>query len=223
MEQKQFIADASHELKTPLTVISANAELLTYKEDVLGSTGSRWLINIMEEADSMKKLVHSLLTLAKRDMVEQSEYMMPTDMSELVQKCADSAQALYVCQNKYLITEIEQDVLVNCDPDSMKQLLQVLLENAEKYSGEQTQVYLSLTKEKKRECLLKVSNRGEEIPKEKREAIFRRFYRMDASREQTAGYGLGLSIAQSIVEAHHGKIWVESENGWNTFFVQLKL
>ena len=213
--QKQFVADASHELKTPIAVIMANAEALEKEPEE-----KKWLNNIKSEADRMNELVTSLLDLAKLE--EGKEVQQEENLSKIVEMSVLTFESLMYENKIELEYDIQKDINIKCNSSQIKQLVAILIDNAIKHSETNGKISIALKKQKN-DTVLTVSNRGKEIPKEIREKIFERFYREDESRNRdTNRYGLGLAIAKNIVENHNGKISVESEKGITTFKVVLK-
>lgn len=217
-QQRRFVADASHELKTPLTVIITSAELLQSP----GDTPSRQLAaNILTEARQMRGLVESLLELARVDSGAAGRDRLPLDLSRLVSDALLPFEALFFERGLSLAEEVEAGITVRGCAPQLRQVAEIFLDNAQKYSAPGGTVTLSLRRKGRARCLLSVSNPGEAIPKEELNNIFKRFYRLDRARSLNGSYGLGLSIARSIVAEHHGKIWAESAGGINTFYVEL--
>ena len=213
--QKQFVADASHELKTPIAVIMANAEALEKEPEE-----KKWLNNIKSEADRMNELVTRLLDLAKLE--EGKEVQQEENLSKIVEMSVLTFESLMYENKIELEYDIQKDINIKCNSSQIKQLVAILIDNAIKHSETNGKISIALKKQKN-DTVLTVSNRGKEIPKEIREKIFERFYRADESRNRdTNRYGLGLAIAKNIVENHNGKISVESEKGITTFKVVLK-
>lgn len=130
-------------------------------------------------------------------------------------------EALFFEKEQGFDCEIEADIKINGNPEQINQVVDILLDNANKYATEKSNIKLILKKHGRNQCIISVSNEGEEISEEELENIFKRFYRGDKIRQMNNSYGLGLSIAESIVKEHSGKIFAESKNGYNTFVVQL--
>ena len=216
-KQKQFIVDASHELKTPLSVIMASAEAL--EED---PKEKKWLNNIKTEAERMNKLVIDLLDLAKSENINDKQNYSINNLSKIIEKTSLTFESL-VYENKLeLETNIEDDIMYKCDSDKIKQLLGILLDNAIKHSNDNSKIFVNLCKNKNN-ITLEIKNKGKEIPKEEQEKIFDRFYRADESRNRNENrYGLGLAIAKNIVTNHNGKISVNCKDGYTTFKVIFK-
>ena len=212
-KQKQFVWDASHELKTPLAVISANVEALA------GETGgSKPLEYIQSEVKRTDGLIQNLLTLARMEKGTAQAAHQRFDLSRALLEVALPFESAMFETGKELTMDIPEGVTCVGDGEMIKQLAVILLSNAQKYSNDGGKIRLSLeTKGEKR--LLKVHNTGPAIPPEAQERIFDRFYRVDSSHNrEIEGNGLGLAIARSIVEAHKGKISVHSAEGEGTTF-----
>ncbi len=216
-KQKQFIVDASHELKTPLAIITASAESLEMEP-----TEKKWLDNIKSESERMNKLVTDLLDLAKSENMEIKEKYNINNLSKIIEKTSLTFESL-IYENKLEIEDnIDKDIMFSCNPDKIKQLLGILLDNAIKHSTKNSKITVNLYKDKNN-IILEVKNKGKEITKEDQEKIFDRFYRVDESRNRSDNrYGLGLSIAKNIVISHNGKISVNCKNGYTTFKVIFK-
>jgi len=213
-KQKQFISDAGHELKTPVSVVSANAELL---ERELGD--NQWLKNIQYENERMGILVGQLLDLARAENVKQQ--FEEINFSRLVAGEALPFESVAFEKGINLNTNITDDIKVMGNSIQLKQVVSVLLDNAIKHSVGNSDVTLNLIKENNY-VNLSVVNKGEEIPKEHREKLFERFYRVDDARNSESNhYGLGLAIAKAIVDSHKGKIEVLCYNGLVEFKVKI--
>lgn len=217
-QQRQFVADASHELKTPLAVIMANAELLQNAPDQ--ENNLKYSQNILATTYQMRTLVENMLEMARVDSGRQKITMSPVNLSEFVSDGALSFQLLYEEQGRELHCQAQEGISICGSEQHLYQVLDVLLDNALKYSCPHSRVTVNLTGSG-RHCVLSVASLGDPISKEDLQNIFKRFYRGDKARVRDGSYGLGLSIAKTIVEAHKGKIWAQSKEGVNTFFVQL--
>lgn len=221
--QRQFIANASHELKTPLTVILSNADMLR-TEEAAGDKNARRVEHIHAEAVRMRRLVEDMLMLAQADSKEKTEIHEIVDFSYLTKSAVLMYEPMIYDEGKRLTYEIEDGLSVRGDPAQLQQVLHILLDNARKYSPPGLPIRLRLSRAEHKSLLLAVSNAGDPIPKEERERIFLRFYRRDEARSEHGSFGLGLSIARSIVDAHHGRIWADSdEESGNRFSVSLPL
>lgn len=213
-KQKQFISDAGHELKTPVSVVSANAELLSRE---IGD--NQWLQNIQYENERMGMLVGQLLDLARTENVTpQMEHI---DFSRLVAGETLPFESVAFEKGLMLNSNITKGIHLEGNSTQLKQLVSILLDNAIRHSKEQGEVYLSLTKEHDF-AKLSVMNKGDEIPAEQRGQIFERFYRVDTARNgEDQHYGLGLAIAKAIVTSHKGRIEVQCYNGFVEFRVEI--
>ncbi len=218
--QKQFIADASHELKTPLTVILTNAELLQ-SEGYTPAERNNFSQSILLMGQQMKLLVEKMLELARSDAEQSAPAMQPVDLSKLVLDSAISFEGVFVDKGLLLESQIEPDITVQGNGQALQQLVDILLDNAQKYSAPSGVTTVQLSSCGQTKCRLQVSNPGAAIPPEDLKKIFQRFYRMDKARSRDGSFGLGLSVAESIVAQHKGKIWAESQNGMNTFIAEL--
>ena len=207
-QQRQFLSDASHELKTPLTVILSNAELL--EAAPLEERTARWADNIHSEAGRMKKLVEEMLTLARADNMVRTNVMTEVSLSDTVEDCVLAFEPVAFEAGKVLESHIAENVVVIGDQDKLRQVVSVLLDNAIKYGAEGGTITLTLQKTD-RQARLIVSNPGEPIPPEQLRRLFERFYRADASRGEQSGFGLGLSIASVIADEHKGTLKAESD------------
>lgn len=220
-QQRQFIADASHELKTPLTVITANAELLQ-SPDCGGDSRLIFSSNILTMSGQMRSLVEQLLELARADDVKSHTVFSSFDLSRLISGAILPFEPVFFEKGLTLHADIAEGILVKGSPDKLRQVLDILLDNAQKYSREKGSTWVTLQTRGRKHCLLTVADEGDAIPAENLNDLFKRFYRADAARTRTGSFGLGLSIAESIVSYHKGKIWAESKNGVNTFYVKLQ-
>ena len=220
-QQRQFVADASHELKTPLTVILANSGiLLSHREDTVGAQ-VKWIEYIQEEARRMKGLVEDMLFLAKSDAARLPATRLPVDMSELTEGCLLPFESVAFEAGVTLESDIRPGLYVNGDEGQLRRLVYILLDNACKYAGSGGAVAVVLSRTSDR-LKLTVRNTGPAIPPEHLEHLFERFYRSDSARTREAGgYGLGLAIAKAIVQSHRGQISVASSEAEGTVFTVL--
>ncbi len=215
-KQKQFISDAGHELKTPVSVISANAELL---EREIGSDNV-WLSNIVYENEKMSVLISQLLELSRTErVVQQFEQfnMSRTVMGEIL-----AFESIAYEKNLTLESDVEDNIMITGSSKGIAQLTGILLDNAVSHCTEGGNISLTL-KEKKKSVVLTVINDGNPIPPEHIDKIFDRFYRADPARGDDNHYGLGLSIAKAVVTSHKGKIDVRCFDGKVEFTVQMPL
>ncbi len=216
-QQKQFIADASHELKTPLAVIMASADALESNP-----TEKKWLENIKSESDRMNKLIADLLELAKSDFVNDKSQFLVGNLSKTVEKSILTFEGVMFENGVLLSDEIEENIELNMSEAKIQQLISILLDNAVKHSETGGTVEVKLKKDK--DIVLTVTNQGEGIPEGEEEKIFERFYRADESRNRNENrYGLGLAIAKNICKSHNAKISAKSGDGKTTFTVVFKL
>lgn len=221
-QQRQFVADASHELKTPLTVILSNAQMLSESGDD-PKLRAKLTDSILTVSSQMKDLVTKLLNSAQIDQGVGTMQFSDFDLSETVSSAMLPFDCIFYEREMELDSEIQEDIRLHGSRSHLTQVVDILLDNAQKYSIEHGHTRVSLRQQGTRHCLLTVANEGPPLSAKEQKSIFKRFYRADAARERTGSYGLGLSIAESIVKAHKGKIWIESKNGVNTFSVQLPL
>ena len=219
-QQRQFVADASHELKTPLTVITTNAELL---KDPLSDAADRGrcVDSILTMSSQMRGLVEGLLELARADNGSARMTFRKVDLSEVAEDAVMAFEPVFFEQGLTLESDVERGIHVQGSPQHLRQVADILLDNAQKYASPNALARLRLERGEKNRVLLTVENQGEPIPKENLEKLFQRFYRADTARSMNHSYGLGLSIARSIVGQHQGRIWAESSGGWNRFCVRL--
>ena len=218
-KQKQFISDASHELKTPITVILSNSELL---EDEIGD--NKQLSYIKNECDRMHKLVTSLLTLTRLEQTpykdaEKNDFCISDTVLERVLPMESVAFEKGVMMD---YDNVEPDLHIYGVKEQLGQVVAILIDNAITHTEKNGTITVSLWKTQ-HHINLSVANTGDEIPQEERERLFERFYRSDESRNRASGhFGLGLSIAKTIVTNHKGKISVDCANGTTTFYVKIK-
>ncbi|MBF0714711.1 sensor histidine kinase [Gemelliphila palaticanis] len=215
MKQKQFITDASHELKTPLTIISSNADVL---EMEIGN--SKWLSNIHSQIDRLTNLINSLVAFSRaeeKDSLDKSLF----SMSELFESRVEDFSELANFKNKKIISNIQKDIFYNGDSQTIMQVIDILLDNAIKYADENSVIEANLNKNKK-DVYLTVTNKSKDIVKGDLNVVFDRFYRLDESRNsKIKGYGIGLALAKLIVEKHKSSIKAFSpEDG--EFVIEIK-
>ena len=213
-EQRQFVSDASHELKTPLTVILTSAELMQTDPDPQHPR------SILAMSRRMRELVESLLELARVDNGAVRAAFGELDLSALVADELLPFEPLYFECGLTLESQLEEGLHISGSDRHLRQVLTILLDNALRYSPENAAVRVELTRQGS-SALLTVANPGE-LTREQCRSIFRRFYRADPART-AGGSGLGLAIAQGIVADHGGKIWADSREGTVTLNVSLPL
>ncbi|MGN0521012.1 MAG: sensor histidine kinase [Eubacterium sp.] len=214
-KQKQFISDAGHELKTPVSVISTNAELLSRE---IGE--NKWLSNIQFENNRMTLLIKQLMELTRMENVKPN--MQQIDLSRVVLGELLAFESVAFEKGIELYYDlVEENICVNGNSQQLGQVVSILLDNAIEHSVENSAVTVALSL-KHNKANLSVTNKGQEISKEQCDLIFERFYRTDFARTgEDNHYGLGLAIAKAIVTAHHGDISVSCNNGLITFSVSL--
>lgn len=217
-QQRQFVADASHELKTPLAVILANADIVTSHPTETVAAQSKWLGYIREEAQRMRSLVEDLLFLAKSDAQKLSISPRQVCLSELVTASLLSFEPVAFEAGVSLTEDIAPGITLKGDEGQLRRLTVILLDNAVKYAGQDGAVAVALS-EGQGKVQLTVHNTGPAIPAEHLPHLFERFYRSNAARDrESGGYGLGLAIAQSIAESHGGRITATSAPQSGTTF-----
>lgn len=207
-KQKRFITDASHELKTPLTIIDANTEVMEME-----SGESQWTKSTRKQIQRLSGLVQQLVTLSRLDEEKGLEEKCEFNLSEAVSECVQPYESLAQTREKNLTLNIEENLTYTGDERSIRQLAGILMDNAVKYSSENGNITLTL-KKKGKKIFLEVYNDADDLPQGKLDVLFERFYRLDSSRNSgTGGSGIGLSVAKAIVQAHKGKITAENKNG----------
>ena len=213
--QKQFITDASHELKTPLAIISANAEVLQYKGD-----GNEWTQNIIDQTKHMGKLINQLLVLAKLDEVQEKSEKQEADLKLLLEETIEPFEEVATQKKVTLKLHLEEGVTIRVNREQIAQLVSILTENAAKYVNDGGKIVWRLTKTQHGAVLVVKNTTEKELPDTKR--MFDRFYRSDSSRSsKTGGQGIGLSIAKKIVDSHKGSITAKAGDGMVTVRVSL--
>ena len=213
-KQKQFISDASHELKTPLAVIEANVEVL---ESNVGE--SKWMTYIKSEINSMDKLINNLLFLAKAENTNNDVKKEKFNLSEEINMVGAMFESMAYEKKVKIKSKVAENIEFIGNKEDIKHVVSVLIDNAIMHTKEDGEVILELEKEKGN-IVIQVKNQGDPIPEEEREKIFERFYRIDKSRNRKEKrYGLGLAIAKSIVNQYKGKIDVNCRDGYTTFKV----
>ena len=215
-EQQRFLSDASHELKTPLTVILSSADLLAESAPAEEQT---YVENIRAESRRMKKLVEEMLTLFRAESVRRETAFSEVDLSDVVTDAALRFEPVVFESGRRLLYTIDEGLQVSGDRDALERLTGILLDHAVKYAPQGTDIRLTLTHQDRTACLT-VENGGDPIPPEVAAHLFDRFYRADSSRTGT-GFGLGLAIARAIAQNHKGNITCRSQEGVNRFSVTL--
>jgi signal transduction histidine kinase len=219
-KQKQFVADASHELKTPLAIIGANADALLANAEETVKSQRKWVDYIHAEAVRMGRLVNDMLYLTKVE--DAGEDRVPLDLSATVLNVIASMEAVMFERGIHLTQSIEPGVIVQGDGERIERAVLALLDNAAKYTGDHGSVDVTLRR-LRNQAVFSIRNSGEGIPPEKLPKVFDRFYRGDPSRShKTRGYGLGLSIAKAIIERAGGSIYAQSAEESTTFTFTLR-
>ncbi len=220
--QKQFIADASHELKTPLTVINTNIDVLLSKTN---KQNEKWLQYIQSEVIRMNKLTHDLLYLANVSEMEEHEIVKSDlNISSSLESILLGIEALAYEKQITIDYNLEEEVHVLFNKEQFHQVLMIVLDNAIKYANQAGKIDVNLAS-KNNYAVITVTNTGDGIPEEELDHLFDRFYKVDKSREHKSNsFGLGLSIAKSIIDNNHGKITIESiVNESTTVTIRLKI
>ena len=177
--------------------------------------------SILTMSRQMRDLVEQMLVLARADMVQSDAAFSAVDFSCLVSDAILPFEPVFFEKGLILQTELAEKILISGNPAELRQVLDILLDNAQKYSCESGATWVTLKNHGKERCLLSVANEGAPIASDDLNNLFKRFYRADPARSRTGSFGLGLSIAETIVKRHKGRIWAESAHGVNTFFVEL--
>ena len=207
-KQKQFITDAGHELKTPITIIRADADVI--EEDL---ADNEWVADIRTQTDRLSTLTNDLIYLSRMEEEGAKPKMTDFPLSEIVQDGAQPFQSIAHTRNKTFTVDVQPLVALHGDEKSIRKLVSILLDNAMKYSPDGGTIELSLKKSGK-QIRLSVQNSAQNVEKGSADRLFDRFYRADASRNsETGGFGLGLAIAKAVTEAHKGKIHAFSTDG----------
>lgn len=220
-KQRRFIADASHELKTPISVVNTNIDvLLTDKESTIGEQ-EKWLTYIKSEMSRMSNLIHNLLYLTRIDFSETETIYSDFNLSEEIENSLLSMEAVVFEKNIVLNTNIQEDIILKGNKEEIHEVFIILMDNALKYVNENGSIDVNLSKNTS-EITLSVRNSGVGIESQYLNRIFDRFFRTDSSRtRETGGYGLGLSIAKAITEQHGGTIYAKSiPNSYSEFFIK---
>lgn len=223
-KQKQFIADASHELRTPLTIIKTNISLLKENEMETIKSQKKWINYIDSQAGRMSTLINEMLSLANLDANKKNGEVINFNLSKVISDSLLVFEVVIFEKGLILEEKVSDNIFINGEKDQIKKLISILMDNAIKYTNKNGKISVALNIERNKAKLV-IKNTGEGVKEEHLEKIFERFYRIDDSRDRgTGGYGLGLSIAKSIVEEHKGKIHAESiVKNETSFIVELPL
>jgi len=207
-KQKQFITDAGHELKTPLTIIDANTEVLEMTEGE-----NEWTVSIRKQVKRLTRLTQQMVELTRMEEGKGTEEMCMLCLSQVIQEAAAPFCQVAENEGKKLLLSIEPGIQGNANEMLLYQLVSLLLDNALKYSLPESSISLTFRKKGKRAELV-VSNETDMVSKGDLDILFERFYRTDASRNsETGGSGIGLSVAKAIVQSHKGRIHAASADG----------
>lgn len=219
-KQKELIANASHELKTPLTVINTNLSVLENNKTETIESQNRWINNIIEQTNRMNRLIYQMLDLSKTESLLASETKLPIQLSELIEKLVMEFEVNAFEKKIHVTSNIEENIVFNGNMENMIKLFTILIDNAIKYTQENGAIDLSLT-QKKNKIEFTIQNTGKGIEKENLGKVFQRFYKQDESYNQDSNhsFGLGLAIAKAIVNQLNGTITVTSEVNVHTTFV----
>ncbi len=222
--QRVFFSNASHELKTPLTVINANLDVITSNPDDTVAGQGKWFGYIRCEAEKMSRLINEMLYLSREERTDEPPVMTDVDLSEAAEGVCLAMEAVAFERGKVICPDIESGIIVKGEKESLVRMINILVDNAVSHSTYHSDISISLKCSKKGKVKLTVSNKGTPIPADELERIFDRYYRTDASRSSsTGGFGLGLAIAKAIAEKHGGSISAESDNEKTAFTVVLNV
>lgn len=201
LKQRQFITDASHELKTPLSIISADADVI----EILHGK-DEWTVSIKEQIQRLTKLIQDMLTLSRMDADIPANSITQFNISDIIQTTAEEFKPIAINEQKDFIINIEPEIQFSGNMEGVKQLISVLLNNAFKYTDDRGKIDLEV-KRKGKSTVIELSNTTDTVPEGDLKRLFDRFYRADSSRSrETGSYGIGLSIAQAISQQHKGNI-----------------
>lgn len=215
-KQKQFITDANHELKTPLTIINASCEILELE---MNNTENEWTNTIKEQVARLTELTNKLVFLSRMDEENNKISMTDFSLSEVIEEAVKPYYTLALSKGKKIATDIEANVTLNGDMEMIKQAISLLLDNAIKYSDEEGNITIKLSKSGRNKKII-VSNTTTGVPTGDLSQLFERFYRLDKSRNsETGGHGIGLSVVKSIINLHKGKIIANSNDGKTINFI----
>ncbi len=220
-EQRRFLSDASHELKTPLTVILSSADLLA-EHTAENNVAAPYVDNIRSESRRMRSLVEDMLTLSRTESGQQTLQPDTVDLTDLAMDTALRFEPVAYEAGRTLLYDIQENITLTADGERLRQLLGILLDNAIKYAPAGSAVRLALHRNDKT-AVMEAENSGEPIPPSALPHLFERFYRVDSSRSDHGSFGLGLSIAQAIAHQHGGEIRCRSDERGTCFTVTLPI
>lgn len=216
-KQKRFISDAGHEIKTPLTIINANVDLLESEGE------KEELADIRQQTERLTELTNELIMLSKMEESEQTLQKIDIPLSDLVAETAASFRAPAAARGLSFTAEVTPGITANASPDAVRHLVSLLMENAVKYSPDGGEIRLKLTAQRRAAVLTVFNTTENDVDGNDLPHVFDRFYRADTSRNsQTGGHGIGLSIAKAIVDAHGGSIAAATKSG-NDFLITVTL
>ncbi len=217
-KQRQFISDASHELKTPLSVMKTNLDIVLNNKDTLVADQKKWLDYVGNEITGMSNLINQLLCLTKVEQIKEVDTFEKVNFSDIVNSVILSMEVIAFEKNIFVGEIISDDIYVVGNYDELKRLVMILFDNAIKYCNTGGKIVIELTNNH-----LLIGNTGTIINKDECEAVFQRFYRANKERERKSGsYGLGLSIASSTCEKHNFTIKAFPESDMTIFKVNFK-
>lgn len=212
--QKRFITDAGHELKTPLTVISANMDVLS-----LETGPNEWIQSTQRQVSNMRGLVNELIYLSRLDEEDNRLQMTGVDLTQVVRETAEPFAAMAEFADKAMALDLQEGVGVTGDPAALQRLVSILCDNAVKYAPEGDEIAVTLRRDRREIALTTENSAAGPLTHEQLQHLFDRFYRVDQSRSKDrGGYGIGLSVARAIVEKHGGTI-VAEQTGHRLRFV----
>lgn len=218
-KQKQFIADASHELRTPIAIIKTNLALVSSNKDKTIESQGKWMNYIDLQTDRMSHLIDDMLSLAKLDEDKKILNLQPININKILENLLMSFEVVFFENKIELENNLKDNFFINGDLEEIKKLFNILMDNAIKHTFPNGTITITSSKLKSKMEII-ITNTGEGILDKDLEKIFERFYRSDESRQRkTGGYGLGLAIANAIVTSHKGKIYARSNVGKDTSFI----
>lgn len=220
IKQQQFIADASHELKTPLAIIRTNTDVLLTNQTQSIASQRKWLDYIQDQTHRMSSLVSELLYLAENDATTTQLNLQSQNISHVIASVIAQIEVFSFEKGLHLHTTLPPDVIATVDSDKFKQVLVILLDNALKYTERGGHIQVNLTSTK-HSVNIQITNSFEQLDSAQLTQLFDRFYRANTARTYDGGHGLGLSIAQSIVQQHHGELKATSSSAGLTMSMKL--
>ena len=216
-KQQELVANASHELKTPLTIINTNLSILNLYIDEFNDEQKKWLNGISTQVSKMSVMINEMLELARYEAVREKDFQ-TVNFSEVVESVVLETEPLAFEKQVELISEVNPKIKISARKTDVEKLVFILVENAMKYTEPNGTITVKLTSERHKACL-RIRNTGEGIPRDKMPKLFDRFYRCEESHTTSGSFGLGLSIAKAITDANKGTIGVDSRVGHYTEFI----